>query len=403
MFETNPEWIAARRAADARDTLVAWLLNSALPLWWSVGTDHRGGGFFEKLDRSGGVVEEPRRTRVVGRQIYSFAAGAEIGWSGPVDAAIGHGVDFLKRYSLRGDGTVVSSVRPDGTVIDGRFDLYDHAFALFGLAAAFRRTRSSEIETIAIRMRDRMRTGWGHPVGGFEESIPRTLPLKANPHMHLFEAGLAWVEAEPRCGVNDWMRMVDEIGHLCLTHFIDPTNGALREFFDGDWRPLSGEGGRVVEPGHQFEWAWLMIRWGRIHRSSKAFAAARRLVEIASVHGTDPKTGLTINELWDDFSPKDSAFRLWPHTERIKAWLAMASIAETSEERTAALSEVAAAAAGLNRFLADDVPGSWNERKTSEGRVVVDAAPASSLYHITCAVNEMYVAPELRLGEQYLD
>ena len=50
---------------------------------------------------------------------------------------------------------------------------------------------------------------------------------------------------------------------LALTRFIDPETGVLREFFDADWRAPGGEDG-LVEPGHQFEWAWLLQRWGRL-------------------------------------------------------------------------------------------------------------------------------------------
>jgi mannose/cellobiose epimerase-like protein (N-acyl-D-glucosamine 2-epimerase family) len=58
--------------------------------------------------------------------------------------------------------------------------------------------------------------------------------------------------------------MADEIAELALSKFIDPKSGGLREYYDGDWNAAPGVDGRIVEPGHQFEWAWLLLRWGQL-------------------------------------------------------------------------------------------------------------------------------------------
>lgn len=388
---------AADAARAVRADLTAWLFERALPLWWSVGTDHDHGGFFEKIDRDGKVADDPRRTRVVGRQIFVFATAAAIGWKGAAREAVVHGLDYLRRCGIAKNGSVVFSTRPDGRVLDSRFDLYDMAFALFGLAAAQAMHPSTELVDLAARMRERLIADRRHPGGGYEETIPRTLPLKANPHMHLFEAALAWAETTRGTPAEAaWLAMADDIGQLCLGHFIDRDNGCLREFFDSEWRPMPDDSGRLVEPGHQFEWAWLLLRWSRGARSDVT-RATRRLVEIGETWGTDHTIGISFNELNDDLSPRDRRFRLWPQTERIKAWLAMAGIAETEDERAVALANVAAAGKGLEMFFAEDVPGTWTERLNEDGSIIFDASPASSLYHITCAVAEMWNSGALDL------
>lgn len=377
-------------AREVRADLTAWLFEHALPLWWRIGTDHDRGGFFEKIGRDGKVIDDPRRTRVVGRQIFVFATATTIGWKGPAAEAVAHGIDYLRRFCIAEDGSVVFATRPDGHVVDGRFDLYDMAFALFGLSAAHQMRPSPELADLAARMRARLIADRSHPGGGYEETVPSSLPLKANPHMHLFEAALAWAE---RCRGTSaeagWRAMADGIGELCLAHLVDPANGCLREFFDAGWCPMPGDAGRQVEPGHQFEWAWLLLRWSRGGRADAA-RVARRLVEIGETWGTDQDLGITFNELNDDLSVRDRRFRLWPQTERIKAWLALADIAETNSERAVALVKVAAAGKGLKKFFATDVPGTWIERLNEDGSGIVDASPASSLYHITCAIAEMW-------------
>ncbi len=383
---SSPAW---RLACSERDQLVAWLFDKALPLWWTSGTDHAAGGYFEKIDRRSKPLEEPRRTRVVGRQIYVFATAKTLGWTGPADEAVAHGIDFFRRCCLAPDGTAVSTCRPDGTSLNSSFDLYDQAFAMFGLAAAFTCKPDRDLEAIASRMLDRMRSGWRHPESGFEESNPRSLPLRANPHMHIFEASLAWMASGATSSQPEWCALADEIGQLCLRRFIDSDSGVLRELYDGDWKPMPGEAGRIVEPGHMFEWAWLLHRWGGLRGDTAAVAAGRRLVQIAETHGIDAQRGVAFNELWDDLTPKDRMARLWPQTERIKAWLSVAHSAPTDGERNVAFEHVALAARGLRKYLAEDVLGAWNERMREDGTFLDEPAPASSLYHVTCAIAEM--------------
>ena len=55
-----------------------------------------------------------------------------------------------------------------------------------------------------------------------------------------------------------------ELGTLFRGRFLDPQTGALAEFFTDDWARAPGEAGRLVEPGHQFEWAWILSNLQRL-------------------------------------------------------------------------------------------------------------------------------------------
>lgn len=377
----------------------AWLFDRALPLWWDRGGDRVGGGFFELIDQTGAVVEAPRRTRLVARQIFVWAKAAETGWDGPARAIVAHGVDFLLGRSLSPSGTFYGSVAVDGTPIRPDFDLYDHAFALFGLAAAVpHHDEPDRLKEVARDVRRAMVAGWKHPVAGFEEAMPRRLPLCANPHMHLFEACLAWIEAGAIPGDTGWADLADEIAELCLTRFVDPRTGALREFYDGDWAPMPDATGRIVEPGHQFEWAWLLTRWGLMRERPDALAAARRLAEIGETRGVDRRRGVAFDRLLDDLTVADTDARLWPQTERIKAWLAMADLATTVAEREAAQLRAAVALRGLMKYFVTEVPGLWHETMRADGSFVPAEARASSLYHVTCAFATLAAAIRAEAG-----
>lgn len=384
-----------------------WLFEAALPLWSSVGTDHRNGGFFEKIDKSVVPIEAPRRTRVVCRQIYSFGAAGAMGWKGDARGAVEHGWTFLKSNCMNADGSVIANVDVLSGRRQTRFDLYDHAFALFGLCSSARALEGNhqEIEMLALKCLDAMYGGWKHPSAGFEEACPPIEPLRSNPHMHVFEAALAWSELARSENKGLWIALANDIGNLCLSRFLSPENGAIREYYYHNWTVSADEVGSPIEPGHQFEWAWLLARWGRLTGRKEALIAARRLVEIGETFGVAEDKGLVINGLNHDLSPHDCAFRLWPQTERIKAWLMMAELAMGPTDRNFAMEKVAKAAEGLIVFLSEIPAGLWRDRLSFDGLTIEEASPASSLYHIVCAIEEMhsFLHPRLPRPALFLD
>ena len=84
------------------------------------------------------------------------------------------------------------------------------------------------------------------------------LPRRQNPHMHLLEALLALHAAT---GEKNWLRRAGALVDLFKRRFSDPQTGALIEFFAEDWSPRPGDEGRLREPGHQFEWVWLLYEY----------------------------------------------------------------------------------------------------------------------------------------------
>jgi mannose-6-phosphate isomerase len=205
--------------------------------------------------------------------------------------------------------------------------------------------------------------------------------------MHLFEASLAWeavMASDPRS--QRWTDQADIVGELALSHFIDPATGALREYFDDQWRPAAGAEGRVVEPGHLFEWAWLLMRWAKLRGREDAALAARRMHQLGVDHGIDPVRGVALDEIATDLTVVSDRARLWPQTERIKASAILGQHASSEPERAAFAAEVAAAAKGLALYLQTLVPGLWRDKLLADGTFVDEPAPASSLYHIACAI-----------------
>jgi mannose-6-phosphate isomerase len=373
-------------AAPALATLLPWLMDQALPTWFEHGIDWARGGFHEKLDDEARPHEEPRRTRVVARQIYVFGAAQRLGWTGRSQDAIRHGLDFLLGKLRQPDALFASSVDVDGRVIDTRFDLYEQAFALFALAHA---------HTVCPDLRDALRgqaeatldalhARYKHPLMGFEDSAPPTVPLKANPHMHMLEAALAW-EAQV-AAPSRWHALADELAGLALQRLINPVTGVLYEFFDGSWGPLPGKQGLVVEPGHQFEWGWLLDRWGRARGRDDALRTARRLIEVGLAHGICPHRRVAVNQLDEHFTVTDAQAKVWPQTEWVKAYHALHREAPADEGLHQALG-------ALDRFLRHPRRGLWHEVMKADGRFEPQLCRASSFYHIVCVIDTLSQTP----------
>jgi mannose-6-phosphate isomerase len=368
--------------SDAHRSLHDWLAASAYPIWWERGADATRGGFHERLQLDGKSTEESRRARLHPRQIFCYAYAPDFGWQGPAPRAVEHGLDFFTRHYRRPDGLYRTLVAPDGAALDDSIVLYDQSFALLGFASAFRVLGRPILRDAAHDLHTAMQRVLGRGDGGFDETPERRAPLTSNSHMHLLEASLAWhaLDADPR-----WLKTAANIVQLALTHWIDPATGAIREFFETDWKPVAGDKGRIVEPGHQFEWAWLLTRFATCRNDARAIPAALRLIEFGEQYGVDRKRGVAINSCMGDGQPHDASARLWPQTERIKATLVAAEL--TGDRKYASAAHEATV--GLLSYFNTPLKGLWRDQLRTDGVFVEQPAPASSFYHIVAAALEL--------------
>lgn len=354
-----------------------WLCGAAFPLWLDYGVDWKAGAFHEELDPATLAPRVAfRRLRVAARQVYSFSQAARLGVPRAADA-VALGLDFLRRHARQDDGGYAMRFDLSNAPIDLTRDLYDHAFVLLAL------THAGERQAVSTLL-DYIVASFTHDQGGFHEAVPICLPRRQNPHMHLLEALLA--AGERFCDMR-YLDLADEIVGLFASRFFQLESNGLAEFYDNALQPERHDGQFVIEPGHHHEWVWLLCEhrrlaalFGRSARDTHAEAAG--LMAFAERYGVRPD-GIIAGELWSDGEIRQSATRVWPHTERLKA------VARVSPgKRGAALN-------ALFGFFAGVRPGLWHERWAG-GFIQGDAAPASTLYHITCSILE--VQPDIQAG-----
>lgn len=354
------------------------LMIDTLSLWSRSGRDQETSAFLERLTLLGAPdTAAPRRVRVQARQIYCFAKAAQLGWY-PDGAAIARrGLDYMLAKAKSPDGKpgFVHVLAPDGSVLNPLRDTYDHAFILLALATVYQLDRDVTVRAEIDSLMHFIDTQLRSPDGGYVEGIPAATPRRQNPQMHLFEAFIAAFDAthDPA-----FQQRAGDIFGLFVSNLFDARTGILGEYFEQDWSPIEPVS---VEPGHQAEWVWLLKQFERI---TGCPTAKYRTALLQSALRYRDATGCLVDEGDVHGNVVKSTRRLWPQTEIIKAWLAQA---ESGVEGAA--DEARAALARLDKhYLQHPVKGGWYDQFDAEGRSLVDTIPASSFYHILCAVAE---------------
>ena len=364
----------------AHGAFKAWLFDSALPFW--AGAGHDGVlGAREHLRLDGSSAEVPyKRMRVQARQIYVFSQAALLGWR-EGEALARQGYAFITKSGERADGGWVRRLSATGEVLDAAIDLYDLAFVLFALAWFLRLTGDPDAAARARRTTAWIRAEMLAPHGGFHNVTPvEPGPRQQNPHMHLLEATLALYEASDDPYYADFAH---ELVELFRRRLFDPVTGTLGEFFEPDWTPAAGPAGDHVEPGHHYEWVWLLDQYERL-TGAAASPEIDRLYQFARRHGEDQATALVWDVVDRRGEPRQRSSRLWPQTEALKAHAVMARRGFGGADRVPLVVDNL-----LSRFFQGCPAGAWIDQFDAEGRPTADKIPTSSFYHVMMGYAEL--------------
>ena len=356
----------------------AWLVDHALPLWLTQGRDHATGSFFEALDFDGSPrAQDIRRVRVQFRQIYVAAHAHHLGLAPEALAAATQGALAVRRMAWGGAASPgwAHLLAPEGAVADATRDAYDHAFALLAFSWL---SRVSEDAVAKQGLQDTLAffdqtLSAGN--GGWLENDQGADLRRQNPHMHGFEAMLALYEAT---GERAYLERAEALLALFNTHFHNPSQAVVREYFDLEWRPWSAEQGQRIEPGHLVEWVWLLREYERL-TGTPVDAIATPLYDRALACGLDAERRFLVDEVSLDGAVTEASRRLWPQTELIRAAFAQ----HRATGSGAALDQAQRTLDGLfEQYLSGCVPGGWRDKFSLEGELRADRMPASSFYHI---------------------
>lgn len=367
-----------------------WLVTQALPLWSGAGYDASRRLYHERLTYAAAPILLPElRLMVQARQIATFCRAELDDTFHASEEALLCLAEVQKRY-WRADGAPgwVFSLAPNGTPVQTTRDLYAHAFILFAYAWAYRLTNDVGLLRVAQATVLEVESILAAPGGGFVSSMPQPNTTRSqNPHMHLLEAYLALFEVTAD---QFYLDRAQALVSLALDKFICSHSGFLLEFFTENWKPKECFGQNIVEPGHLFEWSWLLKEAVRLCPDLQQKNAVITVSERLSCRGL--RYGFVQQSVCDTINESGhitgANSRIWPQTELMR--LLASKPNKTPEEQTV-LRKITA------RFFMFYAPqtlqGGWIDRVSEQGKPMVDHMPASSLYHIYGAAREFCIAP----------
>lgn len=369
----------------ARNTpkdLLDWLTGSLLPLWIARAYDPARPGYVETLQADGTPDDGNLRTTLVtARLVYVFSHAHILGVPGALDAAR-HGLSFLLERCRQSDGRFSHSCTAAGDPIDGKSDFYDLAFVMFALGWYARATGEVQAISQAEQVMAFLEDNLASPAGGFLEDTRSSLPRRQNPHMHLLEAchALAETTAESR-----WLIRADALVRLMQDRFLDAATGSLGEFFNDDLSPMSGATGQVREPGHHYEWVWLLYHHERLAGSVSARTTAQQLYTFAEGLNGGPTARPVVNEVAAAGTALNDAALLWPQTEYLKALVARIEF----EDDEGALDRLNDHLGLMFELFVDQRTGLWVNQIDRTGKPISAPIPVRVLYHLVLALAEV--------------
>jgi mannose/cellobiose epimerase-like protein (N-acyl-D-glucosamine 2-epimerase family) len=340
-----------------------------VPLWQGSGWNAELALPYEAVDAQHQPLPPQRyRAMACARQLYLFSS--LIDHPSAPDASTHAAALFrsLQRHFHDAEhGGWFYSIDPQGSPLDQRKDLYTHAFIIFACAHYWAKVREPLVESVLNAALSVVAERFADGSGLYEASLDRDWsslnsgPLQ-NPLMHLAEAFLATLAVREDLATQTALA---QLVTAMQARFIEPEHGIMLE------KPR-GAVDNWFEPGHQFEWFFL-LESSPLLRDTPLHASLTRAFEYSEQVGVDPQTGAVKAMLDVDGSVRDGTQRIWAQAEYLRA-LALRPYSEALLARQLIALQ--------QRFLHS---AGWNECLDDQGQVSRSDMPSTTPYHLaTC-------------------
>ena len=357
--------------------------------------------FDESHDLKGKPIKGSLRFRVQARQIFAYAFGANTIYGkerGDLGRLALTRLDFIENFRLKGGGyayAITQNERGGWNIVDRRANAYEHAFLILALAELYAFTGEEKYFqnanetwswlTSNLSQDDDAREGfWSTLEDG---KLRRDLPREQNPHMHLLESCLQWVERAKNDEIRAiWAFRAETLFSLFERRFVvrQGDDIFLREFFDSNWQS-DPEKGTHLEGGHHFEWAWLLHRYEALLGGRSVRELFEGLIKTARAHGMESQestfgvNGFSVEDDW-----QDKNMRFWVQTEALKAYLVEYERAPSEAQLSLILKHTEDF---FQSYILED--GHWHDSLRAVSREQLSSEVlASSFYHLIVAISE---------------
>ncbi|BBH44079.1 AGE family epimerase/isomerase [Pseudomonas sp. KU43P] len=335
-----------------------------VPLWLGPGWNADMALPYEALDAQHQPLPVQRyRAMACARQLYLFSSRIE--QPGAAERAAALFRSLQRHFHDAENGGWFYSIDAEGKPLDRRKDLYTHAFIVFACAHYWGKVQEGLVESALNAALEIVAEQFARDDGLYEASLGEDWsdlgsgPLQ-NPQMHLAEAFLQVLAVREDENVqHDLLQLCEAL----QTHFIEPQYGLMLE------KPR-GAVDNWFEPGHQFEWFYL-LETSPLLRGTPLHASIERAFGYAEQCGVKDTAVLAMLDV--DGKVIDATQRIWAQAEYLRA------LALRADHDTRLIEQLQA----MNRrFLRE---AGWYECLDSEGAVSRHDMPSTTPYHLaTC-------------------
>ncbi|MBC3362910.1 AGE family epimerase/isomerase [Pseudomonas sp. SWRI154] len=340
-----------------------------VPMWLGPGWNAELALPYESLDSQHTPLPPQRyRAMACARQLYVFAS--LIGEVPDAQERAAALFRSLQRHFHDAEhGGWFYSIDPQGAPLDTGKDLYTHAFILFACAHYWSKVREPLVESTLNAALEVLTRRFATGDGLYEAKLGRDWstcqsgPLQ-NPLMHLAEAFLAILSVRDDANVRQALRS------LCdgmFKYFVDPQRQVMME------KPLKAVD-NWFEPGHQFEWYFLLAS-SPLLRGGKLHTAVERSFSHTEQQGVDQQSGAVcaMLALEPQALARDATQRIWAQAEYLRALTLRPGSEGTLLRQLQAFQQ---------HFLS---PEGWNECLDAGGNISRRDMPSTTPYHLlTC-------------------
>ncbi len=309
-------------------------LHSILSWWMEHMPDERQGGFYGSVSNNN--VPDPTAVKGLvlnSRILWAFSAAYSLTKKKSHLNFATDAFNYIVKYFVdeEYDGAYWS-VNADGSMHDGRKQIYGIAFCIYGLSEYYKITKDEKALQVAIQFYntiekysfDEKRNGYieaftrnWQPIDDLRLSDKDNNETKTmNTHLHIVEAYANLYSVWPE---EKLKKKVINLSGLFDTYFINTKNYHLNLFFDDEWNIKSA----IQSYGHDIEAAWLLQQCAEIIDDENAKQKFRQLalpVSEATKEGLDNDGGL-----WYEYEESSNEMiyekHSWPQAEAMIGFL----------------------------------------------------------------------------------
>lgn len=363
------------------NTVLSHFHSLIVPLWQGPGWNAELALPYEALDADHRPLPPQRyRAMACARQLYLFASLIdEPGAAFAQERAAALFRSLQRHFHDAEHGGWFYSIDPSGQPLDKRKDLYTHAFIIFACAHYWAKVREPLVESVLNAALEVVAKRFSTGDGLYEAVLERNWsslksgPLQ-NPLMHLAEAFLATLAVRADAEVQAALL---GLATAMQQRFIDRQHGVMME------KPL-GAVDNWFEPGHQFEWFFL-LESSEVLRGTPLHASLTRAFAYTELKGVDNVSGAVSGMLALDGTVRDGTQRIWAQAEYLRALTLRPDSEALLQRQLLALQQHFLHAKG------------WNECLDAKGVVSRRDMPSTTPYHLaTCYQGLMQSTCDLR-------